>query len=114
MPVNVVSKFQSFGEFGVLNHMKRTATAVSSTDTLIYRLHAFDYLRLLHPEVAQHMRQTSRHLSEVDRIESKSKAEARNMAAQVHVGIGDTVICGPSLSIPIECCCLRRERCSKL
>eukprot|EP01051_Picozoa_sp_SAG22_P009252 SAG22_NODE_759_length_7426_cov_15.767572_2_plen_1028_part_00 len=30
------------------------------------------------------------------------------------VGMGDTVICWPSLPIPIECCCLRRERCSNL
>eukprot|EP01051_Picozoa_sp_SAG22_P014934 SAG22_NODE_1883_length_3378_cov_3.332723_1_plen_203_part_00 len=35
-------------------------------------------------------------------------------SGRVQVSIGGTVICRPSLFIPIGCCCLRREGCSEL
>ena len=31
----------------MLNHSKRGASAIAGADTLVYRLHAFDYLNLL-------------------------------------------------------------------
>ena len=54
---------------------KRTATAVSSTDTLVYRLHAFDYLKILHPEVALHSE--SRKHDDLDAIQRPCGASAR-------------------------------------
>eukprot|EP01051_Picozoa_sp_SAG22_P014474 SAG22_NODE_1761_length_3632_cov_33.614492_5_plen_217_part_00 len=40
----------------------------------------------------------------------------RTVQGKVMIGLstGDAAICWPSLSTPIESCCLRRERCSKL